>query len=89
MRRNAFGRQRESFEVSIDVPVFGEDPFRAVFIRAPAIEKVWGNAKSLAEYESKIVAAQEGNLIAMAFHPELTPDTRAHEYFLKLFCRRS
>ena len=88
VKRNAFGRQRESFEVSIDVPAFGEDPFRAVFIRAPAIEKVWGKAKPLADYEGKIVAVQQGNLIAMAFHPELTPDTRAHEYFLKLFRRR-
>jgi 5'-phosphate synthase pdxT subunit len=82
--RNAFGRQRESFEVDLEIPALGERPFRAVFIRAPAIERVWGEAKPLAEYQGKIVAAQQGKLVAMAFHPELTPDTRAHEYFLRL-----
>ena len=84
--RNAFGRQRESFEASIRIPKFGEEPFECVFIRAPAIERVWGNVEILAEYGEKIIAAQQGRLVAMAFHPELTPDTRAHEYFLKL-CR--
>ncbi|KXB02956.1 glutamine amidotransferase [candidate division MSBL1 archaeon SCGC-AAA833F18] len=82
--RNAFGRQRESFEVNLDISAFGERPFRCVFIRAPAIEEVWSNVEVLAEYEGKIVAAKQGNLIALAFHPELTDDTRAHEYFLKL-----
>ena len=86
--RNAFGRQRESFEVDLNIPAFGERLFKAVFIRAPAIERVWGEAKPLAEYGGKIVAAQQGNLLAMAFHPELTPDTRAHEYFLRLVRRR-
>jgi len=82
--RNAFGRQRESFEVDLEIPALGEEPLRAVFIRAPAIERVWGEAKPLAKYQGKIVAAQQGKLVAMAFHPELTPDTRAHEYFLRL-----
>jgi 5'-phosphate synthase pdxT subunit len=82
--RNAFGRQRESFEVDLEIPALGERPFRAVFIRAPAIERVWGETKPLADYQGKIVAAQQGKLVAMAFHPELTPDTRAHEYFLRL-----
>ncbi len=82
--RNAFGRQRESFEASLRVPKFGEEPFECVFIRAPAIERVWGDVEVLAEYGGKIVAAQQGRLVAMAFHPELTPDTRAHEYFLRL-----
>lgn len=82
--RNAFGQQRESFEVDLDIPALGEEPFRAVFIRAPAVERVWGEAKPLAEYQGEIVAAQQGKLVAMAFHPELTPDTRAHEYFLGL-----
>lgn len=84
--RNAFGRQRESFEVSLRIPKFGKEPFECVFIRAPAIERVWGGVEVLAEYNEKIVAAQQGRLVAMAFHPELTPDTRAHEYFLRL-CR--
>jgi 5'-phosphate synthase pdxT subunit len=82
--RNAFGRQRESFEASLRVPKFGEEPFECVFIRAPAIERAWGDVEVLAEYGGKIVAAQQGRLVAMAFHPELTPDTRAHEYFLRL-----
>jgi len=82
--RNAFGRQRESFEVDLEIPALGERSFRAVFIRAPAIERVWGEAKPLADYQGKIVAAQQGKLVAMAFHPELTADTRAHEYFLRL-----
>jgi 5'-phosphate synthase pdxT subunit len=82
--RNAFGRQRESFEASLRVPKFGEEPFECVFIRAPAIERVWGDVEVLAEYGGKIVAAQQGRLVTMAFHPELTPDTRAHEYFLQL-----
>ena len=82
--RNAFGRQRESFEANIKIPKFGREPFECVFIRAPAIERVWGDVEILAEYGGKIIAAQQGRLIAMAFHPELTSDTRAHEYFLKL-----
>ncbi|KXB02886.1 glutamine amidotransferase [candidate division MSBL1 archaeon SCGC-AAA261F19] len=84
--RNAFGRQRESFEVDLKIPVFGENAFRAVFIRAPAVKRVWGDVEILAEYQDGIVATRQENLVAMAFHPELTPDTRAHEYFLKM-CR--
>ena len=82
--RNAFGRQRESFEVDLNIPVLGEKPFPAVFIRAPVIEKVWGKTKVLAEFEGKIVAAQEENLLVAAFHPELTEDRRLHQYFLKM-----
>lgn len=82
--RNAFGRQRESFEASLRIPKFGEKPFECVFIRAPAIERVWGDVEVLAEYGGKIVAARQGRLVAMAFHPELAPDTQAHEYFLRL-----
>lgn len=86
--RNAFGRQRESFEVDLDIQVLGEEPFRAVFIRAPAVSEVWGGAQILAEFRGKIVAVQEGKLLAVAFHPELTPDTRLHEYFLQM-CQQS
>ncbi len=85
--RNAFGRQRESFEVNLEIPALGEEPFSAVFIRAPAVEEVWGDAKTLAEFQGKIVAVQQGSLLAVAFHPELTPDTRLHEYFLRM-CQR-
>ena len=84
--RNAFGRQRESFEVDLEIPVLGDEPLRAVFIRAPAVEEVWGNVQTLAKFGGKIVAVMQDNLLAVAFHPELTPDTRLHEYFLRM-CR--
>jgi len=82
--RNAFGRQKESFEVDLEIPVLGEKPFPAVFIRAPIVEKVWGETKILAKYENKIVAVQEKNLLATAFHPELVDDKRFHQYFVRI-----
>lgn len=82
--RNAFGRQKESFETDLTIKNFGEKPFPAVFIRAPAIQKTWGNAVTLATFKEKIVAAEQDNKICLAFHPELTKDTRAHEYFLEM-----
>jgi 5'-phosphate synthase pdxT subunit len=91
VERNAFGRQVESFEIDIEVPVLQElDPqngqtFHAVFIRAPLIESVAGTARTLATLpDGRIVAAQQGNLLATSFHPELTPDARFHRYFLTL-----
>ncbi len=81
--RNAFGRQRESFESTIKIKGLSE-PYHAVFIRAPVIEHVWGNCKSLAELEGKIIVAKQNNLIATAFHPELTNDLRIHKLFLEL-----
>ncbi|HLE74266.1 MAG TPA: pyridoxal 5'-phosphate synthase glutaminase subunit PdxT [Anaerolineales bacterium] len=90
VERNAFGRQVESFEVELDVPalyIAGEKnaPVHAVFIRAPLIEKVSGSARALAALpDGRIVAAQEGKLLATAFHPELTADDRFHRYFLRL-----
>lgn len=88
VERNAFGRQVASFEVDIDVPVLAkidpqERPFHAVFIRAPLIESVQGTTEVLAKLDdNRIVAAQQGNLLATAFHPELTADDRFHRYFL-------
>ncbi|MEM2878000.1 MAG: pyridoxal 5'-phosphate synthase glutaminase subunit PdxT [Candidatus Hadarchaeales archaeon] len=81
--RNAFGRQRESFEADIEIPILGDEPFPCVFIRAPVIRKIWGDARVIAEFRGKIVGAEQKNMIAVAFHPELTADTRLHEYFLK------
>jgi len=81
--RNAFGRQRESFEVDLRISILGEKPFPCVFIRAPVIKKIWGEAEAIAELRGNIVGAVQNNLIAVAFHPELTPDTRLHEYFLR------
>jgi len=90
VERNAFGRQVDSFETDLDVPELKQatgtkNPYHAVFIRAPLIESVSGDAKALAALpDGRIVAAQQGHLLATAFHPELTDDTRFHEYFLSL-----
>ncbi|GGJ07135.1 pyridoxal 5'-phosphate synthase subunit PdxT [Alicyclobacillus cellulosilyticus] len=82
--RNSFGRQRESFEADLDIPVLGSRPFPAVFIRAPHIVSVGPNVEVLATYQDRIVAVQEGHLLALSFHPELTDDDRIHAYFLDL-----
>lgn len=90
VERNAFGRQVNSFEADLDVPVLREidpegKPFHAVFIRAPLIESIEGDACILAKLEDgRIVAVQQGHLLATAFHPELTEDDRFHRYFLQL-----
>ncbi|MBU0761712.1 MAG: pyridoxal 5'-phosphate synthase glutaminase subunit PdxT [Candidatus Altiarchaeota archaeon] len=80
--RNAFGRQRDSFETQLNIPVLGNEKYPGVFIRAPAIEKVWGRCKSLCRYGGHVVLARQDNILASAFHPELTQDRRLHEYFL-------
>ncbi len=84
VQRNAFGRQVDSFEVDLPIPVLGYKPFRAVFIRAPLIEKVAPNVGILAQYNGKIVFARQGNFLASSFHPELTGDKRIHQYFLQM-----
>ena len=88
VERNAFGRQVDSFEAALDISALKQnerDPFHAVFIRAPIIESVQGEAKTLVTLpDGRIVAAQDGHLLATSFHPELTGDTRFHEYFLSL-----
>jgi 5'-phosphate synthase pdxT subunit len=90
VKRNAFGRQVDSFETDLNIPELkqatGSDlPYHAIFIRAPIIESVDGDAKVLASVsDGRIVAAQQGHLLATSFHPELTGDTRFHEYFLSL-----
>lgn len=83
VKRNAFGRQRESFETNIKVKGF-HDPYNAVFIRAPVIEEVWGDCEIIAKSAGKIVMAKQGNLLALSFHPELTDDLRIHKYFLDM-----
>lgn len=84
VERNAFGRQVASFETDLLVPALGHNPLRAVFIRAPYLRKVAPNVGILAEYDGKIVFVRQGNLLASAFHPELTPDHRVHQYFLNM-----
>lgn len=84
VRRNAFGRQRESFEAALLVPEIGEEPIQAVFIRAPYIERVGPSVQVLAKVEEKIVIARQGKYLVTAFHPELTGDDRIHRYFIKM-----
>jgi pyridoxal 5'-phosphate synthase pdxT subunit len=87
VERNAFGRQVDSFEADLDVAVFKDkdQPYHAVFIRAPIIESVGPQAQAVSALpDGRIVAAQQGKLLATSFHPELTADTRFHEYFLSL-----
>lgn len=88
--RNAFGRQVDSFETDLEIDELykatgTEHPYHAVFIRGPVIESVSGTAKVLSALEDgRIVAAQQGHLLATSFHPELTDDTRFHQYFISL-----
>ncbi len=84
VRRNAFGRQRESFEADLNVPEFGAGPVRAVFIRAPFIESAGPGVQVLAAVGDHIVIARQGKFLAAAFHPELTDDDRIHKYFLAM-----
>jgi 5'-phosphate synthase pdxT subunit len=85
VRRNAFGRQRESFEADLSIPALGDKPFHAIFIRAPIIEQIDSGVKVLARLDDgTIVAVREGRLLASAFHPELTDDLRFHQYFLDM-----
>ncbi len=85
VKRNAFGRQRESFEADLSVPALGEKPFPGVFIRAPLIEQANSRVETLAKLDDgTIVAARQGKLLVCAFHPELTNDLRFHRYFLKI-----
>lgn len=83
VERNAFGRQVESFEAHLEIPVLGADPFRAVFIRAPYITAAGPAVEVLSSYGDKIVFARQGKFLAAAFHPELTPDPRVHRFFLE------
>ena len=85
VRRNAFGSQRESFETDLSVPVLGEAPFHAFFIRGPVIESVGPQVEVLATLDDgTIVAVREGALLGTAFHPEIGGDPRFHQYFLRI-----
>jgi 5'-phosphate synthase pdxT subunit len=83
VRRNAFGSQLDSFETDLDIPVLGAEPVHAVFIRAPIVESVGEKATALAAVaDGRVVAVEQGNLIGTSFHPEITGETRFHQYFL-------
>jgi 5'-phosphate synthase pdxT subunit len=90
VERNAFGRQVDSFEADLEIAALDPNaptpaPYHAIFIRAPIIESVHGEARVLSTLpDGRIVAAQQGKLLATSFHPELTQDLRFHQYFLAL-----
>ena len=81
VNRNAFGRQRDSFEAELELSIL-DSPFTGVFIRAPGIVSCGPGVKVLSRLEGMIIAAEQGNVLALAFHPELTDDLRIHQYFL-------
>ncbi len=85
VRRNAFGRQKDSFETELSIPVLGEKPFPGIFIRAPVIKQANSEVEILSKLaDGTSVAARQGKLVASAFHPELTNDLRFHQYFLDI-----
>lgn len=84
VERNAYGRQKESFEADLEIPVLGKPSFRGIFIRAPVIRKCGNGVEVLAEHEGGAVLARQGKILVATFHPELTNDARVHEYFIKL-----
>ena len=82
-RRNAFGRQTESFEAELDIPALGTDPVHTTFIRGPVVEEVGADATALASLEDgRVVAVEQGNLLGISFHPELSGEPRFHQRFL-------
>ena len=90
VRRNAFGRQLESFEESLRIPLLGDEPFHGIFIRAPLIEETGRGVTDLARLaDGRVVAARQGRLLVSAFHPELTDDLRMHRYFQAMIEERS
>jgi len=84
VRRNAYGRQVESFETDIHIPALGGKSFHAVFIRAPVITRVGEGVEVLAELEGKPVLVKQHRYLACTFHPELTRDMRIHRYFFEM-----
>jgi len=83
VRRNAFGSQLDSFETDLDIPALGDEPVHAVFIRAPVVESVGEGVTVLSALDDgRIVAIEQGNLLGTSFHPEITGETRFHEYFV-------
>jgi len=84
VKRNAFGRQVDSFEADLKIPALHDGIFHGIFIRAPIIEKVERGVEVLCQLNGKPVAVRQGKLLACAFHPELTDDLRLHKYFLDI-----
>ena len=89
VERNAYGRQVESRETDIPSPFLGQDPFPAVFIRAPQILSTGPGVEPLALYQDRVVLARQKNILVATFHPELTGDTRIHKVFLQMLGRKA
>lgn len=87
VERNAFGRQKESFEVDLDIPMLGEKRFRGVFIRAPAVRETGPKVEVISRLNEVIAAVRQHNMVGTAFHPELTQDTRLHQFFIDMVTR--
>jgi 5'-phosphate synthase pdxT subunit len=87
VRRNAFGRQVDSAEVPLAIPALGDEPFPAIFIRAPWIERTGPSVETLAERDGHGVMVRQANVLGTSFHPELTGDDRVHAYFLGMLRR--
>ncbi|NMJ86570.1 MAG: pyridoxal 5'-phosphate synthase glutaminase subunit PdxT [Thaumarchaeota archaeon] len=84
VERNAFGRQNDSFEAELDIPLIGSESFKGVFIRSPIVTEMKNSVDVIATINNKIVAIKQGNVIGTSFHPELANDTRFHKYFTQL-----
>ena len=84
IERNAFGRQGDSFETDMEIPSFGKEPFKGVFIRAPAVSEIGSDVEVVAKFNDRIVAVKQGNIIGTAFHPELSGDNRVHKQVLQM-----
>jgi 5'-phosphate synthase pdxT subunit len=84
IERNAFGRQGDSFETELEIPSFGREPFKGVFIRAPAVSEVGSGVEVVARFNNRVVAVKQGNIIGTAFHPELSGDNRVHRQVLQM-----
>ncbi len=87
VERNAFGRQRESFEADLSIQALGPEPFRGVFIRSPVVKQVGPKVETLSRLNEKVVAVRQGNVLGTSFHPELSGDSRFHEYFVQLVAK--
>ena len=87
VERNAFGRQKESFEADLDISILGEKRFRGVFIRAPAVQGTGPQVEVISRLNEAIVAVLQHNIVGTAFHPELTEDTRLHQFFINMVTR--
>ena len=83
IERNAFGRQNDSFETDLYIPILGRDAYKGIFIRAPIITEIGNGVNTIAKFNNKIVAVNHKNIIATAFHPELSGDDRLHRHFIK------